>query len=492
MLQTGIYVRVSTEEQAEEGFSIKAQEQKLRSYAKIKEWPVYDIYIDPGISGKNIRDRPDLNRLIGDIKKGRVKNVLVYKIDRLTRSIADLMSLIDLFNEYDCAFNSLTESIDTQSATGRMFIKIIGIFAEFERESISERTKLGFERKAKEGLSVCTWSASYGYDRKKGEKVQTVNEKEAVIVREVFDMFVNRHMSYLEIARKLNDRHIPSKTGSVWYAVSIKDMLTNCNYMGNVRYAMEDEKRHFETKGVHQPIITKELYGEAQDLISKISARNYTKHPKEEHYYAGILYCAKCGGKLQVHGTHKNDKNSGMISYGGYRCYNATKKTCDASSVRHIHVEETFISYIEKYNDFDTLDEAQLATKEHVKNQNLDLIKSLRKDYEKLERREKEQIKLYLNEEIEFEDYMSIKSTLEEEKKRISSLLETAEGFVDEELTIKRENIIKSLRENWERLTNIEKRQFLINFIRKITIVNDKPKGKHQGNIKIHDVEICK
>ena len=152
MLETGIYVRVSTEEQAQEGYSIRAQEQKLRDYAKIKEWPIYKIYIDEGISGKNITARPAVTEMIDDIEKGRVKNVLVYKIDRLTRSTADLLYLINLFNDYDCAFNSLNESIDTQSATGRMFIKIIGIFAEFERENISERVRLGFERKAREGF----------------------------------------------------------------------------------------------------------------------------------------------------------------------------------------------------------------------------------------------------------------------------------------------------------------------------------------------------
>ena len=104
-LLTALYDRVSTEEQAQEGFSLKAHEEKMRNYAKAKDWPIYGVYVDPGISGKNIRDRPDLNRLIEDIKKGHVKNVLVYKIDRLTRSIVDLIYLVELFEEYDCAFD---------------------------------------------------------------------------------------------------------------------------------------------------------------------------------------------------------------------------------------------------------------------------------------------------------------------------------------------------------------------------------------------------
>ena len=109
MLETGIYVRVSTEEQAQEGYSIRAQEQKLKDYAKIKEWPIFKIYMDEGISGKNITERPAINEMLADIEKGHVKNVLVFKIDRLTRSTADLITLIDIFNKHDCAFNSLND-----------------------------------------------------------------------------------------------------------------------------------------------------------------------------------------------------------------------------------------------------------------------------------------------------------------------------------------------------------------------------------------------
>ena len=149
----GIYVRVSTEEQALSGFSIRAQIDKLIDYCKLKDWTIFDIYKDEGISGKNIKDRKELNRLIDDIKNNKVNNVLVYKIDRLTRSTKDLIDLVELFNKYNCSFNSFTENIDTYSATGRMFIKIIGIFAEFERENIVERVRLGLERKVKEGYT---------------------------------------------------------------------------------------------------------------------------------------------------------------------------------------------------------------------------------------------------------------------------------------------------------------------------------------------------
>ena len=117
IMKTGIYVRVSTEEQAQEGFSIRGQTEKLKSYSLLKDWEIYNIYADEGISGKNIVDRPAINRLIEDVKNGNVNNVVVFKVDRLTRSIKNLMELVELFDKYNCAFNSLTDVIDKKLHT---------------------------------------------------------------------------------------------------------------------------------------------------------------------------------------------------------------------------------------------------------------------------------------------------------------------------------------------------------------------------------------
>lgn len=474
MLETGIYVRVSTEEQAKEGFSIRAQEQKLKDYARIKDWAIHKIYIDEGISGKNITDRPQINELIKDIKKGSVKNVLIFKIDRLTRSTSDLIYLINLFNEYNCAFNSLCESIDTQTPSGRMFIKIIGIFAEFERENIVERTKLGFERKVKEGYSLCTRTASYGYDKIKGDKIQKVNEKEAVIVREVFDMFLNQHMSFLDIAKNLNSKNIPTKENSVWHARTVKNLLTNCNYIGNVRYATKDKERNFEVKGNHEAIISKELYEETQNLISKISTKSYTKRPKEENYFSGFLYCGKCGAKLVVHDDYYRKKNGEKIFKSAYRCSNHIRKICDASNISQKNIDKAFTEYINNIEDFNVIDEIQLEENKKLKNQNEKTIKKLHNQYENLEKKEKEILNSYVENNIDFENYINIKNFIEEEKKKIIVQLANIEIIEeDEEIIIKKEDIIKNLKENWNLLTNIEKRQFLETFVHKIVIVNE-------------------
>lgn len=484
-MKTGIYVRVSTEEQAQEGYSIRAQQQKLVDYARIKEWSVYKVYSDEGISGKNITERPAVNEMITDIQDGKIDNVLVFKIDRLTRSTRDLITLLELFNEQDCSFNSLMESIDTQTASGRMFLKIIGIFAEFERENIVERSKLGFERKAREGYTLATRTASYGYDKEAGNKIQKINPYEAKIVLEVFDMFVNKNMSFLEIAQNLNERNIPTKEKGRWHSRSIKNMLTNCNYVGNVRYATKDEKRNFETNGVHEAIISDELYEETQDLISKISVKSYTKRPKEENYYSGVLICDKCGGKFVSRGDYQT-KNGEKVWVNGYRCSNYIRKTCKASSIYHKNVESAFLAYINQVADFDV--EIDIEEKENQQKQTLEAIEALNKQEQKLSAREKEILDLYINGSLDFDSYIKIKTSIDKEKERILLELERLENIDDEEVRLNKKDIIKNLKGNWELLTDIEKRQFLVKFVDNIRIVNEVEKGRRQGATKIIDV----
>jgi site-specific DNA recombinase len=299
-METGLYLRVSTEEQAQEGFSIRGQEQKLKDYANIKDWSIYKIYVDEGISGKNITERPAMNQLITDIKAGHVQNVLVFKIDRLTRSTSDLLYLVELFNEYDCAFNSLMESIDTQTASGRMFLKIIGIFAEFERENIVERVKLGLERKVKEGYAISSNHISYGYDKAKGQKIQTINETEAEIIREIFDMYVNQGMSLSGIAKVLNLMGLKTKENAIWAGGTIRATLSNCTYVGKVRHHTDDPAKTYEGEGLHEPIISTELYEEAQKKLQRNARVSPTKQPKE-HSFSLACYFALNAAQSSTH-----------------------------------------------------------------------------------------------------------------------------------------------------------------------------------------------
>ncbi len=482
-LQTGIYVRVSTEEQAQEGFSIRAQEQKLKDYVRIKDWSIYKIYADEGISGKDIKGRPAVKEMISDIEAGRVKNVLVFKIDRLTRSTADLIYLVDLFNAHDCAFNSLMESIDTQTASGRMFLKIIGIFAEFERENIIERTKVGVERKVKEGYSLCTASASYGYDRVKGEKIQTINSDEANVVRDIFEMFVDGGLTLTDIARRLNLRDVSTKLKKTWSSTKVRRVLSNCNYIGNVRHHMNDPNNSTEYDGLHEAIITPELFEAAQSILNANKKTVITKPPNDDKYFAGFLVCAECGYKLKTYNTKKQLKTKVQVNIG-YVCGNHTLKTCSVGSMSHKKVEAAFEEYIAQIADFEPVDALSLVEEERIKRDNTETVTVLEAKLKSLEQRERETLERYVHNDIEFEDYREMKRLVAADKLVINAELERFRA-IEEPAAVSFREIAMNFKKNWDGLTNPERRAFLKQFVEKIIIRSVKDGGSFFRRVEV-------
>jgi len=473
-LSTAIYVRVSTEEQANEGYSIRAQIEKLKSYALLKEWDIFDIYADEGISGKNIVDRPAINRLIGDIESGKVNNVLVFKVDRLTRSTRNLLELVELFDDCECAFNSLTESIDTDTPSGRMFLKIIGIFAEFERENLASRLKLGFERKVKEGYTLASNLLSYGYTREKGDRIQTIDPEEAKIVREIFAMYIDKNMSMNGIARKLNERKIPTKSkNSLWEATTLRHILINPTYIGKVRYAIGDENRYFEIDGQHERIITDEDFFLAQELIKKGVQKSKTKRPREESYFCGVLTCAMCNSKFTTH-NYSCKANDGSEQYRtSYICRgrksNHSEPSCPSPAINHIKVEQAFSEYIQSINDI--TEHSDINVEETAKKAESELLKNivdLEKKIDNLQKRKNQVMEQYIQGLVEFDEYKNMIKLFNEnyevlerellnKKEELPSIAETPE--------ILPEDIITNLKENWEHLNNTERTIFLQRFV---------------------------
>jgi len=490
-METAIYVRVSTEEQAQEGFSIRAQEQKLKDFTRIKDWSIYNIYIDEGISAKNITERPAVTKMIEDIKSGHVKNVVVFKIDRLTRSTGDLVYLIDLFNDYDCAFNSLMESIDTQTASGRMFLKIIGIFAEFERENIAERVRLGHERKAREGYSLCSLHSSYGYDRANGQKIQTINKKEAEIVKQIFDWYVNQNMSLMGIAKRLNLMKVATKHNCLWTNNTVKLVLINCNYIGKVRYHINKEESSFEVDGHHEAIISQKIYDKAQKLIAKNKGVSSTKKPRDENYYLGFLHCPLCGSKLRTHGSY--DKLvDGTTSYrASYRCRNTLYSNCNFSNISHRNLENAFIDYVKKIADLEEIEGLKLEEQQNNAQKTKELIQAYNEKLSGLDLREKEVLSLYVDGNVTFERYRDIKDKIDKGKKEIHAELEKLTAIEENPAEFTKEDFVLAFKDNWEHLTNVEKRQFLLTFVKQIHVSTEKVKNKRRWIVSVTDVEFA-
>jgi len=478
MLATAIYVRVSTDEQAKEGYSIRAQIDKLKNYIQIKDWGFYKVYADEGISGKNITDRPAINELIADIKTGKVNNVLVYKIDRLTRSTKDLIELTEFFNKSKCGFNSLMESIDTQTASGRMFLKIIGIFAEFERENTIERITLACEKKVKEGYTLAGFTTSYGYDREAGDKIQRINHDEAKIVREIFSMYLDGNMSYAAIARNLNHRGIKPKLGKSWHQASIRGVLTNPNYIGKVRYGLDDIDRYFEAEGKHEPIISDELFFSVQKKMGKLKRVSFTKRPKDDVYFCGVLYCAECGERMQTNGEYKTNNKGEQVVNQGYRCPNKLKGLCNTARFSHGKMESAFEGYMNDIEDLTAKpDKVLFGEKNKQDSINALLLDEYQNAIAKLTKREKELMSLYIDEKITFDTFQQLLERLTNEKNGYIDQMNNIPTDTADDISLTAEDITTNFRENWKSLTNSEKQQFLHNYIEKITASSKKDEG---------------
>jgi len=224
------YIRVSTEEQAKEGYSLDAQRDKLISFCKSQDWTLVEIYVEEGKSAKDM-NRPELQRLLSDAKTGQYDVILVYRLDRLTRSVMDLYTLLQTFEEYNVKFKSATEIYDTTTAMGKLFITIVAALAQWERENLSERVRFGMEELVRGGK----WPggpAPYGYVWD-GENMHIVPE-EARILRELRRLYMSGE-GLGSTARALNARGL-LRRGNTWSAQSVWYVLDNPFYAGKIRY----------------------------------------------------------------------------------------------------------------------------------------------------------------------------------------------------------------------------------------------------------------
>jgi len=481
---TGIYVRVSTEEQVREGYSIRAQEEKLRSYAELMDWKVYSVYSDEGISAKNVEGRPEIKRLIADITTGKVNNVLVHKIDRLTRSTKNLIELVELFSHHNCEFSSVTEKIDTTTATGRMFLKLIGLFAEFERENLAERVRFGCERKAKEGFSLANIYQSYGYHRAIGEKIQVIFPEEAEIVKRIFSMYLQDNYSIAQIVCLLDAEKVPTKRGKTWSTPAIKLILSNPNYIGKVRYSIADENRYFEADGKHEPIIPEATFQEAQEKLTRMKGITPTKRPKANAYFCGVLYCAACGGKLSTKWSYNPDKTP---KHANYRCTNSVYGKCpEKSLIAHSKVERAFETYISKITDF--TEKPKTAPKTQPINHTNE-INTITAEIAQIDHKASEVMDLFMANQINFETYQQMvkKGTIRREK--LTTRLEHLENRTPSKNTAQNKKIaVATLKNNWHELDNEHRLQFLQKFTKKVVVYKEPHKDERWGMVIVDDV----
>lgn len=283
--KTALYIRVSTDAQYEEGYSVDAQKQKLEQYCKLKDITDYEFYIDGGWSGSNI-DRPEIKRLMDEIISGKVGAVIVYKLDRLSRSQKDTIFMLEeVFNPYNCSFVSLNENFDTTTPYGKAMIGILSVFAQLERENIRERTRMGMYERVKSGYWMGGGRVPFGYDYDANRDILVPNEH-AEDVRQIFDLYLQGY-STTRLAKMFDvssDKHI----------TNILDRVT---YLGKINFCGEI------IDGLHEPIIDEQTWNSVQAERQKRSTKNIVT---SSYLLTGLIYCGKCGARMRYQKWGKN------------------------------------------------------------------------------------------------------------------------------------------------------------------------------------------
>ena len=310
--KVALYVRVSTTSQMEEGYSIEEQKAKLESYCDIKDWHVYKIYTDGGFSGSTT-ERPALEQLIKDAQSKLFDTVLVYKLDRLSRSQKDTLYLIeDIFLKNNIEFVSLLENFDTSTPFGRAVIGLLSVFAQLEREQIKERMQLGKLGRAKSGKSMMWAKTSYGYNYDKETGSMTVNEYEALAVKEIFTSYL-AGMSITKLRDKINGEY-PKQPA--WSYRTIRGILANPVYCGLNQYKGQT------FQGTHKAIISLDDFEQTQrELAKRQQTAKELSNPRPfqaKYMLSGLAQCGYCHAPLKV---ILGQKRKDGTRFKRYECY---------------------------------------------------------------------------------------------------------------------------------------------------------------------------
>ncbi len=359
MKKAAIYTRVSSEEQVR-GNSLSEQEKRCRYFIKAKDAEIVDVYEDGGRGGET-KDRPKLQQLLEDAKSGKFDAVVVYKIDRLSRSLRDFLEMQDYFNKLNIELISITEAYDTSTPQGRLFVNMLGSFAEFEREQIKDRINMGQLASMRKG----NWKGNppYGYDVK--DKKLVINKKEAEIVKKIFKMFADNcyeleRLTLMKAQGIVNEWKVLTKRGknrkrkssspTFWCQSTIGNLLKNEVYTGEtyVRRITKNVNLNIKKKRIIRPkeewieyktpqIISREIFDKAQVTLKKNSEFAFRRQKYPEGMLSKKVYCSSCERKYAI---YKKSNSDNYLCYCQGTKFSRTDNRCDSKSFIAHRLEE--------------------------------------------------------------------------------------------------------------------------------------------------------
>ncbi|QJX63021.1 recombinase family protein [Niallia circulans] len=438
-MTVGIYIRVSTQEQANEGYSIGAQKERLIAYCAAQGWNDFKFYIDEGISAKDM-NRPELQRLLDDVKNRRISMILVYRLDRFTRRVKDLYEMLEMLEKHNCSFKSATELYDTSNAMGRMFIGLVALLAQWETENLSERIKVALEQKVSDGERV--GAIPYGFDLTEDEKL-IKNEKSKV----VYDMIEKTFngMSATQLANYLNK----TNDDRTWHVKGVLRILKNPAIYGATRW---NDKVYENT---HEGIISKSQYKKLQEILNDRS-KHHRREVAGNYLFQGKLSCPTCKKPLAVNRYLRKRKDGTEYQSTIYKCSSCYLKGKKIKQIGEKRFLDALYIYM-KNIDLKGID----ITEEPDETKHLtDQLKSLEKKREKYQRAWASD----LISDSEFEQRMlETRDLFEELKRKLSEKEEPIQVDIEE---IK--NVVFTFNQTFHFLTQEEKRMFISRFIKKI------------------------
>ena len=493
-----LYTRVSTIEQSEEGYSIDEQERLLRSWAEKNNYEVYKCYSDRGISGKDIKNRPALKELLKDAEEKKFDMVISWKINRISRKLADVLKIVDILEKNDITFKSYSEPFETDTPAGKMQFQMMALIGEFERGTIAQNVKMGMCAKAKSG----EWCGGrvLGYDlvpvenqegTKRRKTKLTINEIEARSVRLIFNEYSNGK-GYKAITNQLNKLGYNTKKGNDFSVGSIREILTNPVYIGKVRYNVrqnwsEKRRRNINanpiiTDGIHEPIIDEVLWDKVQAIMESNKGKP-SRIYDGEYPLTGILRCPKCGAGMVISRT-TNKLADGTKNRIAYYCCGAWKNkgtsVCNSNTIRVDKANE----YV--FNKISELLSNEKMVKSIVNNINKERHKKINpakkeleridKELEKIDRKKTKLFEAYEEDLISKEEFKERKDELNKRAKSLQEekepLLVTLSDDVSEEIPYE---FIKSILENFSKVltesaTREQQKKLLHMIISEITI----------------------
>ena len=453
----GLYMRVSTEDQAREGFSLPEQKERLEAYCKFKGFVIKDYYTDAGISAKTGNYRPEFERLKEDIKSKKINTIIALKQDRITRSIFDWEELMRFLEENDAYLDCVNDDINTTNANGKMVSRILMSVSQQEIERTSERTKVGLAGAIKQGHIPHQAPLGYKHENKK----LVIDHLTKDVVIRIFELY-HKGMSYQKISTLFNKEQVLGKTN--WRDSSIVAILENEIYKGDFVHGKRTKHPTYY-ENVVEPIVSKEMWEECQ-VQKKKNSKSYQR--TLTYLFLQKLRCPKCNRILGGKATQK--KNGNIYYY--YYCHD-----CKINFKESL-VEEYFNDFVNELVEYDSVVNQFFLPmiKQKFDEPQEELKKDINKQKDKLDRIKR----AYINGVFSLEEYNDERKLVESALEKLQNELDEATSceilnFTPQDILLKRDidyiNKVKLEKEykertkTWKDYTREEKSELIMKYV---------------------------